>query len=223
MLSRIASLIRASDRKADGYSRDLQTARLRASYQRAYFAPALFNLVPVRTDLIATMAVDAYWRLYYNESWLATHTVEENAALAGEMSGHMFFADRFFGFDDAVYATLRLLEIVAASDIPLHEMLADVPETFATPELRADCPDELKFGIVDQVLAHYRPTHRVIDVDGARIQFEGGWGLVRASNTQPVLVLRFEADTEERLREIRSEVEDEVARLSGRTLTDAAH
>lgn len=148
---------------------------------------------------------------------------EENAALAGEMSGHMFFADRFFGFDDAVYATLRLLEIVAASDIPLHEMLADVPETFATPELRVDCPDELKFALVDQVLAHYQATHRVIDVDGARIQFEGGWGLVRASNTQPVLVLRFEADTEERLREIRGEVEGVVGRLSGRPLTDAAH
>ncbi len=148
---------------------------------------------------------------------------EENAALAGEMSGHIFFADRFFGFDDAVYATLRLLEIVAASDIPLHEMLADVPETFATPELRADCPDELKFALVEQVLAHYRVTHTVIDVDGARIQFEGGWGLVRASNTQPVLVLRFEADTEERLREIRGEVEGVVERLSGRPLTDAAH
>ena len=80
MLNQIASLIRRADRKADGYSRDLQAARLRASYQRAYFAPALFNLVPVKTDLIASMAVDAYWRLYYNESWMATHTVEENAA-----------------------------------------------------------------------------------------------------------------------------------------------
>ncbi len=89
MLSKIASLIRASDRKADGYSRDLQAARLRASYQRAYFAPALFNLVPVRTDLIASMAVDAYWRLYYNESWMATHTVEENAAPLIHEVGHL--------------------------------------------------------------------------------------------------------------------------------------
>ncbi len=148
---------------------------------------------------------------------------EEHAALAGEMSGHMFFADRFFGFDDAVYATLRLLEIVAESDKPLHEMLADVPETFATPELRVDCPDEIKFTLVDKVLARYRQTHRVIDVDGARIQFAGGWGLVRASNTQPVLVLRFEADTRERLAQIRSEVEGVVADLSGRPLIDAAH
>ena len=89
MLSKIAGLIRASDRKADGYSRDLQAARLRASYQRAYFAPALFNLIPVRTDLIASMAVDAYWRLYYNESWMATHTVEENAALLIHEVSHL--------------------------------------------------------------------------------------------------------------------------------------
>ena len=89
MLGKIAALIRASDRRADGYSRDLQAARLRASYQRAYFAPALFNLIPVKTDLIATMAVDAYWRLYYNESWMATHTVEENAALLIHEVGHL--------------------------------------------------------------------------------------------------------------------------------------
>ena len=89
MLSQIASLIRRADRKADGYSRDLQAARLRASYQRAYFAPALFNLVPVKTDLIASMAVDAYWRLYYNESWMATHTVDENAALLIHEVGHL--------------------------------------------------------------------------------------------------------------------------------------
>ena len=89
MLGRIASLIRSADRKADGYSRDLQAARLRASYQRAYFAPALFNLVPVKTDLISSMAVDAYWRLYYNESWMATHTVEENAALLIHEVGHL--------------------------------------------------------------------------------------------------------------------------------------
>jgi phosphomannomutase/phosphoglucomutase len=137
---------------------------------------------------------------------------EEHAALAGEMSGHMFFADRFFGFDDAVYATLRLLEIVAESDRPLHAMLADVPETYATPELRVDCDDARKFDVVQRVREHYRQTHDVNDVDGARIQFPGGWGLVRASNTQPVLVLRFEAESAARLREIRSEVETTVER-----------
>jgi phosphomannomutase/phosphoglucomutase len=136
---------------------------------------------------------------------------EEHALLAGEMSGHMFFADRFFGFDDAIYASLRLLEIVAASDVPLHAMLADVPKTYATPELRVECADDVKFGLVARVLDHYRATHSVIDVDGARVQFQGGWGLVRASNTQPVLVLRFEADSEWRLQEIRGEVEAVIA------------
>jgi phosphomannomutase/phosphoglucomutase len=140
---------------------------------------------------------------------------EEHAMLAGEMSGHMFFADRFFGFDDAIYATLRLLEIVADAKEPLHALLADVPQTFATPELRVDCADQVKFGLVQRVLEHYKRTHEVIDVDGARIQFEGGWGLVRASNTQPVLVLRFEAESAARLAEIRSEVEATVERLKG--------
>ena len=138
---------------------------------------------------------------------------EERALLAGEMSGHVFFADRYHGFDDAIYAALRLIEIVANADRPLHTLLADVPKTFVTPELRVECPDELKFVVVDRVLAHYRKTHDVIDVDGARILFgEGAWGLVRASNTQPVLVLRFEANTPERLDSIRAEVDDIVAK-----------
>jgi phosphomannomutase/phosphoglucomutase len=132
---------------------------------------------------------------------------EEHALLAGEMSGHVFFADRYFGFDDAIYASLRLLEIVAESNKTLEELLADVPQTHSTPELRVDCPDEVKFDVVRKVLDHYRPTHDILDVDGARISFEGGWGLVRASNTQPALVLRFEAATPARLQEIRSEVE----------------
>ena len=136
---------------------------------------------------------------------------EEKAMLAGEMSGHMFFADRYYGYDDAVYASLRLLEILAASDRPLHELVADVPKTHATPELRVECPDEEKFQVVDRVRERFRATHRVVDVDGARILFEGGWGLVRASNTQPVLVLRFEADTLKRLAQIRGEVESAVS------------
>lgn len=138
---------------------------------------------------------------------------EEEALLAGEMSGHIFFADRYYGFDDAIYATLRILEIVSRSDIPLHEMLADVPQTFATPEIRLDCDDAQKFGLVQQVVEHYRPTHELVDIDGARIQFDGGWGLVRASNTQPVLVLRFEAESQERLNAIRAEVESVLGRF----------
>lgn len=145
-------------------------------------------------------------------SLIKTKMKEEGALLAGEMSGHMFFADRWPGFDDAVYAAVRLLEIVAAEGRGLRELLADVPATFATPELRVDCPDAVKFDVVQRVLAHYRPTHQVVDIDGARVQFgDGAWGLCRASNTGPILVLRFEARTEARRDEIRREVEAVVA------------
>jgi phosphomannomutase/phosphoglucomutase len=146
-------------------------------------------------------------------SLIKTKMKEEHALLAGEMSGHIFFADRYYGFDDAIYATLRILEIVSHSDVALHEMLRDVPETFATPEIRVDCDDAHKFDLVQRVVDHFRPTHELIDIDGARIQFEGGWGLVRASNTQPVLVLRFEADSEQRLESIRAQVESVLGRL----------
>ena len=132
---------------------------------------------------------------------------EEHAELAGEMSGHMFFADRYYGFDDALYAACRLLEIVANSAAPLSAQLADVPVTVTTPEIRVDCPDEVKFEVVSQVAAKFRAEYPVIDVDGVRVLFGGGWGLVRASNTQPVLVLRFEARTPERLEAIRAEFE----------------
>ena len=136
---------------------------------------------------------------------------EEHALLAGEMSGHLFFADRYFGFDDAVYASLRLMEIVAASPQSLAEILSDLPPTFVTPEIRVPCPDEIKFRVVDAVLAHYRGTHPVSEVDGARVNFGDGWGLVRASNTQAVLVLRFEASSEARRDALRAEVEALVA------------
>jgi len=138
---------------------------------------------------------------------------EEGALLAGEMSGHVFFADRYFGFDDAIYATLRLLEILAASRVGLAESLDDLPPTFVTPEIRVDCPDEIKFAVVARVLAYYQATHVVADVDGARIHFGDGWGLVRASNTQAVLVLRFEASTEARRDALRAEVEAVVAQF----------
>jgi phosphomannomutase/phosphoglucomutase len=135
---------------------------------------------------------------------------EESALLAGEMSGHLFFADRYYGYDDAIYASLRMLEIAAAADRPLSSLLADVPLTHATPEIRVECADELKFDVVATVLERFRKDHDVLDVDGARIRFEDGWGLVRASNTQPALVLRFEAASPERLAAIRSEVEAAV-------------
>ena len=136
---------------------------------------------------------------------------KEGSLLAGEMSGHIFFAHRWFGFDDAVYATLRVLEILSRTDKKLSELLADVPKTCVTPEIRLDCPDDRKFGIVDEAVAAFKETHEVCDIDGARVQFEKGWGLIRASNTQPVLVLRAEAETEADLSEIRGKLESFVA------------
>jgi phosphomannomutase / phosphoglucomutase len=144
-------------------------------------------------------------------SLIKTRMKAENALLAGEMSGHLFFADRYQGFDDATYAAVRLLEIVAKEGRKLSELLSDVPVTFATPEIRVDCPDAIKFNVVSKVLARYRETHRVLDIDGARIDFgNGAWGLCRASNTQPVLVLRIEALTEARRDAIHSELESIV-------------
>jgi phosphomannomutase / phosphoglucomutase len=136
---------------------------------------------------------------------------EEKAELAGEMSGHMFFADRYFGFDDAIYASCRLLEIVANTGKKISELLSDVPKTYSTPEIRVECPDDKKFALVKKVTDFFRKSYKVIDIDGVRVLFEDGWGLVRASNTQPALVLRFEAMTEKRLDEIRSLVESTLA------------
>jgi phosphomannomutase/phosphoglucomutase len=138
---------------------------------------------------------------------------ETGAALAGEMSGHLFFADRYFGYDDAIYAGARLLEILSHLEGPLSKLLADLPSTVFTPEIRVDCPDEKKFQVVQSVKEQFRKTHEIIDVDGVRVVFRSGWGLVRASNTQPVLVLRFEADSEKHLQEIRNEVEARVKEI----------
>lgn len=140
---------------------------------------------------------------------------ETHAELAGEMSGHIFFVDRWFGFDDAIYGACRVLEIADEDARPLSQHLADLPELFSTPEIRVDCPDQVKFALVKKAVEHFKKTHRVIDTDGARILFDGGWGLVRASNTQPVLVMRFEAQSEEKLLAIRSLVEKTIQELSG--------
>lgn len=136
---------------------------------------------------------------------------EEHAELAGEMSGHMFFADRYYGYDDAMYAACRLLEIVANSGKPLSHQLAGIPKLVSTPELRIDCPDDLKFKVVSRTAEIIRRRHPVVDVDGVRVPFEHGWGLVRASNTQPVLVMRFEADSRDALDQYQAEVEGVVA------------
>ncbi len=131
---------------------------------------------------------------------------ELHAPLAGEMSGHMFFTEGFYGHDDAIYGAARVLRIVADANRGVDELLADIPRYVATPEIRVDCPDDLKFRVVERAQAHFRTLHDVIDVDGVRILYGDGWGLIRASNTQPILVVRFEALSQSRLDEIRDEV-----------------
>ena len=132
---------------------------------------------------------------------------ELKAPIAGEMSGHMFFSESFYGHDDALYAAARLMRIVSESGQRIEDLLADVPTFVSTPEIRIDCPDTEKFAIVDDAVRHFSAYREVVGVDGARILFGDGWGLIRASNTQPVLVARFEAKSEARLTEIRNEVE----------------
>ncbi len=136
---------------------------------------------------------------------------ELGAPLAGEMSGHMFFTEGFYGHDDALYAAARLLRIIADDGRAVHEMLADVPRFVSTPEIRVDCPDATKFDVVEAARAWFSARHEVIDVDGVRVLYGDGWGLVRASNTQPILVLRFEALSAERLGAIRREFAEWLA------------
>jgi phosphomannomutase/phosphoglucomutase len=127
----------------------------------------------------------------------------ELAPLAGEMSGHMFFAENYYGYDDALFASARLLRIIADAQKPLSALVAEIPCYYSTPEIRVDCPDEIKFEVVKDLAAEFKSRYETIDIDGVRVVFSDGWGLLRASNTQPVLVLRFEAKTEERLAGIR--------------------
>lgn len=131
---------------------------------------------------------------------------EIGAIFTGEMSGHMFFADEYYGYDDALYAAARLLRILSHSQQGITELLADVPVYYSTPEIRVKSGDAAKFVIVEQVLAYYRHLYEVIDIDGARILFPGGWGLVRASNTGPELIVRCEGKTPEALERIRTEL-----------------
>jgi phosphomannomutase/phosphoglucomutase len=146
---------------------------------------------------------------------------ELHAELAGEMSGHMFFGDRYRGYDDALYAACRLIEIVAKSGQPLSAQLAGVPKMVSTPEIRVDCPDDLKFELVARVAEHFKKVYPTIDIDGVRVIFPEGWGLLRASNTQPVLVMRFEAASDDLLKRYQSEVEQvlEAARAAGTSVS----
>jgi phosphomannomutase/phosphoglucomutase len=151
--------------------------------------------------------------------WKAGHSLikakmkEEGALLAGEMSGHIFFGHRWFGFDDGIYSSARLLELLSREERPLSALLADVPRTFSTPEIRVDCPEDKKFELVRRAQEWFSSRYQAVTVDGVRVLFPDGWGLVRASNTQPLLVLRFEATTPERLQEIERLVTDKVEEL----------
>jgi phosphomannomutase/phosphoglucomutase len=151
--------------------------------------------------------------------WKAGHSLikakmkEEGALLAGEMSGHIFFGHRWFGFDDGIYSSARFLELLSWTEAPVSSLLADVPRTWATPELRVDCREEKKFEVVRRAQEWFKARQETITVDGVRVVFPDGWGLVRASNTQPLLVLRFEAKTPERLAEIERVVRGKVEEI----------
>jgi phosphomannomutase/phosphoglucomutase len=159
----------------------------------------------VAQDLGARGIAVEMWKV--GHSLIKTRMKETGALLAGEMSGHLFFADRYFGFDDAVYAGARLLEIVSRGPHSLAELLDSLPPSVTTPELRVHCADDLKFDVVARAASHFRARYPVNEIDGVRIRFPAGWGLVRPSNTGPVLVMRFEAGTPEQLEAYRAEVE----------------
>ncbi|MFL5276728.1 MAG: phosphomannomutase/phosphoglucomutase [Myxococcales bacterium] len=148
--------------------------------------------------------------------WKAGHSLikskmkEEGALLAGEMSGHLFFRHRYYGFDDGIYSAARLLELIARKGVPFSQLLADVPRTYSSPEIRKDFPDDKKFAAVERAREKLRKHGRTIEVDGVRVVVPGGWGLIRASNTQPLLVLRWESQSEAGLRELQKLVEGVV-------------
>lgn len=153
-------------------------------------------------DIANNGGVPIMWKT--GHSLIKSKMKESGALLAGEMSGHIFFADRYFGYDDAIYAALRVFEIASKAGAPVSSLLADLPPSFSTPEIRVDCEEEKKFALVEAAKALLSPGRKTTDIDGVRVDFGDGWGLIRASNTQPVLVLRFEAPSQARLSEIRN-------------------
>ncbi len=159
----------------------------------------------LRTELARAGLEPVIWKT--GHSLIKAKMQELGAPLAGEMSGHMFFAGDYYGFDDALFAAARLLAYVATQPGPLSHLLADLPHTETTPELRVDCPDEVKFDLVRDAAREFASRYEVLTLDGVRIAFPNGWGLLRASNTQPVIVLRFEAGSSADLEAYRDEVE----------------
>lgn len=157
-------------------------------------------------DIEARGGVPIMWKA--GHSPIKAKMRETGAALGGEMSGHIFFADRYFGYDDGIYAACRVLEILSRRGKRIDELLADLRKTFTTPEIRLDCPDHVKFAVVERAIEYFRARYDIIDVDGVRVTLPHGWGLIRASNTQPAVVLRFEADSQSALDEYRRQFED---------------
>ncbi|HXE58931.1 MAG TPA: phosphomannomutase/phosphoglucomutase [Gemmatimonadales bacterium] len=191
------------------------------------FGPGVPVIFDVKCSEVLPRALEAagarpiMWRT--GHSLIKAKMKELRAPIAGEMSGHMFFGGDYLGFDDALFAAARLLEVVSRGPGGLAALLADLPETFATPEIRVDCPEELKFAIAEEAARHFGPRYPVNTIDGARITFPNGWGLLRASNTQPVLVLRFEATDPASLAAYRREVMEWLAGRGVNPATAAAH
>jgi phosphomannomutase/phosphoglucomutase len=188
------------------YSRDL--------LQRMPGAPIIFEVKCSQTlvdDIKKHGGKPIMWKT--GHSLIKKKMKEVNSPLAGEMSGHIFFADNYYGFDDAIFACARLLEILSKTDKKLSQMLSDVPKTYSTPEIRIDCPDDKKFDVVEKIRKYFDSRYKTIDIDGVRVVFEDGWGLIRPSNTQPVIVLRFESTTQEGLKRIRSLMENKLKEL----------
>jgi phosphomannomutase/phosphoglucomutase len=193
------------------FARDILTRKPNATFvSEVKCSQALFD------DINARGGRAIMWKV--GHSLIKAKMKEEKADLAGEMSGHMFFAERWFGFDDAVYAGMRLVELLTRSQQTLAELYDTLPVLYNTPEIRMTCPDDLKFDVVKRAQAWFRERYPIVDIDGVRVQFQDGgknvgWGLIRASNTGAVLVLRFEADNNDRLAEIKALVEGRLAQI----------
>jgi phosphomannomutase/phosphoglucomutase len=182
--------------------------------QRVPGAPIIFDVKCSQgliEDITAHGGKPLMWKT--GHSLIKSKLQETGAPIAGEMSGHMFFSEGYFGFDDALYAAGTLLRYVASTGKTLDELVASIPQYFSTPETRLACPEERKFEIPEELKKEFSAKYRVIDIDGARVEFGDGWGLVRASNTQPVVVVRFEAKTPERLAEIQEMMMAPLRRL----------
>jgi phosphomannomutase/phosphoglucomutase len=182
--------------------------------QRVPGAPILFDVKCSQgliEDIAAHGGKPVMWKT--GHSLIKSKLQETGAPIAGEMSGHMFFSEGFFGFDDALFAAGRLLRYVGSTGRSLEELVGSIPQYHSTPETRLACPEERKFEIPEVLKQQFAGRYKVIDIDGARVEFGDGWGLVRASNTQPVVVVRFEARTEARLAEIRDAMMEPLMKL----------